>query len=78
MKAIVVNKNKSPLKSRNSDLMKNEKLEKLENEGLKLREKLSITTKIIENYKKQKKKQIENADEIKLQFNSVEENSKIY
>jgi hypothetical protein len=78
MKAIVVNKNKSPLRSRNPELIKNEKIEKLEAEGLKLREKLSITTKIIENYKKQKKKQLQVIEELKHQTNSIEEESNIY
>ncbi len=78
MKAIVVNKNKSPLRGRNSESGKNEKIEKLEAEGVKLREKLSITTKIIENYKKQKKKQLQVVEELKIQTNSIEEDGNTY
>jgi hypothetical protein len=73
MKTIVVNKIKSPIRGRKGDGVKNERLEKIEADNFKLREKLSISTKIIENYKKQIKKKPQKTEEIKLQKCSMEE-----
>ncbi len=73
MKAIVVNKIRSPV--RKSDAPRNEKLEKLEAEGVKLREKLSVNSKILENYKKQKKNDQLCMKQQKLHMNSIEEES---
>jgi hypothetical protein len=78
MKAIVVNKIKSPIRGRKSDAIKNEKLEKLEAEGIKLREKLTVNSKILENYKKQKKNITVGMQQLKLEINSIEEESRIF
>jgi hypothetical protein len=75
MKAIVVNKIKSPIRGRKSEAPKNEKLEKLEAEGVKLREKLTVNSKILENYKKHKKNMIGGMQQLKLEMNSIEEES---
>jgi hypothetical protein len=76
MKTIVVNKIKSPIRGRKSDACKSDKLEKIEADNQILREKMLISTKMIDNYKKQKNKQTEHT-EIKLQKCSIEEESNI-
>jgi len=54
MKTIVVNKNKSPIRGKNIEISKNEKLEKLEQERAKIKDKIISNNKILETYKKQK------------------------
>ena len=77
MKTITVNKNKSPIRGKNSEISKIEKLEKIEQEKAKIKDKIISNNKILETYKKQKLSSLMIIEENKPSI-SMEEESNNY